>query len=293
MRDERTGLGIFLMLTAWLFFAVTDTSVKWLVMAGIPAMQLAFFRYFTSLLLSIGSGAARGKLFDRLSRRDLVLVTIRGSLLVVATVLNFIALNYLPLSVTSTIMNAAPIMVTFLAVPLLGERVGPWRWAAVILGFIGVVIVIRPFGEGFHWATILIVINAVGLALFSILTRQMAGRVTPQTMQFFMGGLGSVTLLPFVYSYWTVPGSAVEWFGMAAVGLWAWIGHEMFSRAHIHAEANLLMPFSYVFILYVTVGGFFLFGSVPDAPTLIGAAVIVGSGLLIWWRETRRKSQIG
>ena len=288
-RDDRTGVGIVLMLTAWAFFALTDTSVKWLVLAGLPAMQLAFVRYLVSFLLSLGNGIRHGQVFPPLPRRDVALVVLRGSLLVLATVFNFIALNYLPLSVTSTIMNASPILVTILAIPLLGERVGPWRWVAVILGFIGVLIVIRPFGEAFHWATLLILANATGLALFSIMTRQMAGRITPQTMQLYMGALGTVVLLPFALWFWTMPESALQWVTMVAIGLWAWAGHEMFSRAHLHADANVLSPYGYVFILYVTVGGFLLFGHVPDGATLIGAAIIVASGLLIWWREGKKR----
>lgn len=288
-RDDRTGLGITLMLMAWAFFALTDTSVKWLVLAGLPAMQLAFTRYFVALLLSVGYGLRQGQLTPAISRRDIVLVTVRGSLLVMATVFNFIALNYLPLSVTSTIMNASPILVTILAIPLLGERVGPWRWVAVILGFLGVLIVIRPFGEAFHWATLLVVLNATGLALFSILTRQMAGRISPQTMQLYMGALGTIVLLPFAIWFWTTPATLVQWIAMAGVGLWAWAGHEMFSRAHLHADANVLSPFGYVFILYVTISGFLLFGHVPDGATLIGAAIIIASGLLIWWREGKRR----
>lgn len=289
-RDDRTGLGILLMLIAWGFFAVTDTSVKWLVLAGIPAMQLAFFRYFVSLLLSLGNGLRQGQLSPAIPARDIALVTLRGSLLVLATVLNFIALNYLPLSVTSTIMNAAPILVTIFAIPLLGEKVGPWRWVAVILGFIGVLIVIRPFGAAFHWATLLILCNATGLALFSIMTRQMAGRITPQTMQLYMGLLGTTVLLPFAIWFWTTPSTPLQWAAMAAVGFWAWAGHEMFSRAHLHADANVLSPFGYVFILYVTVGGYLLFGQIPDGATLLGAAIIVTSGLIIWWREGNRRT---
>lgn len=289
MRTSRTGLGIMLMLTAWMFFAITDTTVKVLVLAGIPAMQIAFFRYAVSFGLSLGDGLRHGRFFSGLERRDILLVTLRGSILVLATVLNFIALNYLPLSVTATIMNASPILVTILAIPLLGERVGPWRWAAVIVGFVGVLIVIRPFGQSFHWATLLIVGNATGLALFSILTRQMAGRITPQTMQLYMGALGTCVLLPFVIWFWTPPESALHWAGLLCVGFWAWAGHELFSRAHLHAEAGVLSPFGYVFILYMTLGGYLAFNNIPDAPTLLGAAIIVASGLLIWWREGKRR----
>lgn len=288
-RDDRIGLGIVLMLAAWALFAMTDTTVKWLVLGGIPAMQLAFCRYAVAFGLSLANGARHGAYFSGIDRRDIWLVSLRGSLLVMATVFNFIALNYLPLSVTSTIMNTSPILVTLLAIPLLGERVGPWRWGAVILGFLGVLIVIRPFGADFHWATLLILANATGLALFSILTRQMAGRVTPQTMQLYMGALGTAVLLPFALWTWTTPGTLVEWAGLVAIGAFAWAGHEMFSRAHLHAEAGVLSPFGYVFILYMIVAGYLAFGAVPDAATLIGAAIIVASGLLIWWREGKRR----
>ncbi len=284
--DQRAGLGIGMMLVAWAFFATTDTSVKWLVLAGIPAMQLAFMRYAVSLVLSLANGAVRGEMYQTLPRRDVVLLVVRGLLLAVATLLNFIALNYLPLSVTSAIMNSSPIIVAVLAVPLLGERVGPWRIAAVLVGFIGVLVVIRPFGAQFHWATLLILSNATGLAFFSILTRKLSGHVTPQTMQIVMGVVGTVLLLPGAWVTWVSPDTAMDWAILIGVGLWAWIGHEIFSRAHQHAEANLLMPFSYSFILYLTVSGYLVFGTVPDSWTLIGAATIVISGLVIWWRES-------
>lgn len=290
-RDDRVGLGISLALIAWALFAVTDISVKWLVVAGIPAMQLAFFRYFVSFVLSLGNGIRQGQVFPVIARRDVLLVTLRGSLLVAATIFNFIALKYLPLSVSSTIMNTAPILVTVLAIFVLGEQVGPWRWAAVVIGFVGVVIVIRPFGASFHWATLLMLGNATGLALFAILTRQMAGRVAPQTMQLYMGALGSVVLFPFALWFWTPPTSAADWSLMLAIGFFAWFGHELFSRAHLHAEANVLSPFGYLFIIYLTAGGYLLFGTIPDTPTLIGATIIVASGILIWWREGKKRSR--
>lgn len=288
-RDDRVGLGILLMLAAWALFAMTDTTVKWLVVGGIPAIQLAFARYAVAFGLSLANGARHGVYFAGIDRRDILLVSLRGSLLILATVFNFIALNYLPLSVTSTIMNTSPILVTLFAMPILGERVGPWRWGAVTLGFLGVLIVIRPFGAEFHWATLLILANATGLALFSILTRQMAGRVTPQTMQLYMGALGTFVLLPFALWTWTTPDTGPQWAGLIAIGCLAWAGHEMFSRAHLHAEAGVLSPFGYVFILYMIAGGYLVFDAVPDATTLIGAAIIVASGLLIWWREGKRR----
>ncbi|NND20764.1 MAG: DMT family transporter [Silicimonas sp.] len=287
-RQDRAGLGIALTLIAWFCFSLTDTSVKWLLLAGLASVQLAFMRYATSFALSLAAGLARGRLFDPIPRRDMILVLIRAALLVFATLFNFIALNYLPLSVTSTILNAYPIIGTALAIPLLGERVGPWRIGAVIAGFIGVVIVIRPFGAEFHWATLLMLSNAVFMAFFGILTRQLSGSVSPQSMQITMGGLGTIVLaVPGVLS-WTSPVGAIEWAILLGVGTAAWIGHELFSRASLYAEANVLMPFSYIFILYLAITGFLVFGTVPDTATFLGAGIIISSGLLIWWRERKR-----
>ena len=184
-----------------------------------------------------------------------------------------------------SILNSSPIILTALAVPLLGERVGPFRWVAVLVGFLGVLIVIRPFGADFHWAALLMLVNAFAMALFAILTRKLSGSISTQTMQIYMGALGSVVLLPGALLTWQAPAGPLDWALMCGVGLWAWIGHEIFGRAHAFAEASVLMPFSYAFILYLTVAGFLVFGTVPDTATLVGAAIIVASGLVIWWRE--------
>ena len=288
-RADRVGLGIGLILLAFLFFAAVDTTVKWLALAGLPAMQLAFMRYLVAFLLSVGRGMQHGTVFEWQDRRVMSLVLLRGALLVLATAFNFMALGYLPLSVTSSILNSAPIILTALAVPLLGERVGPFRWAAVIVGFIGVLIVIRPFGEAFHWATLLMVVNAIAMALFAILTRLLSGRVATQTMQVYMGALGTgVLLIPAVLT-WQSPTTPAAWMLLFAIGVFAWVGHEIYGRAHAFAEASVLIPFNYSFIIYLTLAGLVVFGDVPDALVLLGAAIIIGSGLVIWWRETRRK----
>lgn len=285
-RADRVGLGIGLILLAFLCFAAVDTTVKWLALAGLPALQLAFMRYFIAFLFSLGRGLQHGTVFEWQGRHVMSLVLIRGALLVIATVFNFIALGYLPLSVTSSILNSAPIILTALAVPLLGERVGIFRWVAVIVGFIGVLIVIRPFGEAFHWATLLMVVNAIAMALFAVLTRILSGRIATQTMQIYMGALGTAVLLIPAVLTWQSPSGTTEWAWLLAIGGFAWIGHEIYGRAHAFAEASVLIPFNYSFIVYLTIAGLVVFGDMPDAMVLLGAAIIIGSGLVIWWRET-------
>jgi drug/metabolite transporter (DMT)-like permease len=285
-RADRAGLGIVLMLLAWAFFASVDTAAKWLALLGVPALQLAFMRYAVSFGLSLTMGIRKGAFFEWPDTRVMGLVVLRAVLLILATVLNFTALAYLPLAVTATLMNSAPLILTALAVPLLGERVGPFRWAAVILGFVGVVVVIRPLDGAFHWASLLVLINATALALFAILTRLLSGRIATQTMQLYMGAIGTAALILPALAVWQMPQTALEWGLLFSLGAFAWTGHEIYSRAHAFAEASVLVPFNYAFIVYLTIAGYLVFDDIPEAPVLFGAAIIIASGLIVWWRET-------
>lgn len=284
-REDNAGKGIALMLTAYLLFSFTDTSVKWLSLAGIPAMQLAFMRFGVHLALSTGPMLGRDHSGWTAPRAQAALMLLRGGLLLVSTSTNFIALRYLDLTVVAAIQFSSPILVCALSVPLLGERVGPWRWGAIVLGFLGVLIVVRPWSAEFHPAAMLSVISATSLALFSILTRRLAGVAAPRTMQLYGGLVGTVVLLPVAIWVWQAPATPLDWGLMFAVGLFAWSGHHFFSRAHGYAPASVLMPFSYSFLIYLAISGFLVFGTVPDVMTLTGAAVIALAGLTIWWRE--------
>ncbi|GFE65479.1 DMT family transporter [Litoreibacter roseus] len=285
--EDRAQLGIVMMLVAYLSFSFIDTSVKWLVIAGLPALQLAFVRYAGHFLISIGTIARGGIGPERFATEHPWTVLLRGALLVSSTAFNFISLNYLPLTVTSAIMFSAPIIVCALSMPLLGERVGPWRWLAIVVGFAGVLVVIRPGGAAFHWAMLLSIYNAFALALYSILTRKLAGVVATETLQLYGSALGTITLLPFAWAVWQNPVGAVDWFIMFALGLWGWGGHELLTRAHAFAPASTLMPYTYSFMIYLTISSYLIFDHVPDQATVLGALIIIASGLLIWARERR------
>lgn len=288
-RQDRAALGMGMMLAAWSLFSVVDTSVKWLVALGLPALQLAFVRYAVAAALSVAMGARGGLGLTRVTRAQLWLLLVRAGLLISATVLNFVALRFLPLTITASVMFAAPFIVCALSGPLLGERVGPWRWAAIALGFAGVLVVIQPFGASFHWATLLCVYTATALALFSILTRRLAGEVHSQTMQLYMGVMGTVLLFPTAVWTWTSPETLRDWILLAAIGGCAWAGHELFGRAHSFAEASFLTPFQYSFLLFMSLASFLVFGEVPTWTTLAGAVLIVAAGLIIWARESSRE----
>lgn len=287
--QDRAALGIAMTLGAYAFFSLIDTSVKWLVIAGLPAFQLAFMRYLPHVIISTVLVLRQGVSLSSFQTDKLGLVMLRAFLLSSATLFNFISLKYLSLTVTGSIMFSAPIIVCALSWPLLGERVGPWRWGAILLGFVGVLIVIRPFDAAFHWIALLNVYNAVSLALYSIITRKISGVVAAETMQFYMGAFGAILLAPFAYSVWVPPENALQWGLLIGIGVWGWAGHEVFSRAHSYAPANTLMPYTYSFLIYLALASYVVFNDVPDGWTILGATIIVSSGFIVWWRTSRKE----
>lgn len=287
-RQDKAQLGIAMMMLAYLFFSLIDVSVKWMMMLGVPVMQLAFMRYFGHFSIAVARSIKDGSADFYVARPYISLVLLRSFLVVLATTLNFYALNFLSLTVKGSIMFSSPIVVCALSGPLLGERVGRWRWFAILMGFCGVLLVMRPFGAEFHWATLLIMHNAIAFGVFSIITRKLSGDVPAKTMQLYLGGLGTVTLLPLGIWTWQNPETFLGWAIMLSLGFWAWLGHEAFAHAHRFAAAHVLMPFTYSGLIYLAILGFLVFGSSPDSMTLLGAFIIVISGLIIWWRESLR-----
>ena len=285
--EDRPQLGILMMLMAWFLFSVVDTSAKWLVLAAYPAMQITFMRYFGHFVISLVMIARGGVTRDRFQTGHAGLVVLRTLLLITATMSNFVALAYLPLTVTSAIMFSSPILVCLLSFTVLGERVGPWRLFAILIGFLGVLIVIRPWGASFHPAMLLACYNALSLAFYSILTRRLAGIVATDTLQFYMGAIGTFVMLLFALWSWQAPQNSLDWGLLIGVGAFGWAGHQLLTNAHRYGSANTLMPYTYSFMIYLAVMGYLVFDHVPDIWTIVGALVIVGSGLIIWKREQR------
>ena len=244
-RQNNAAVGIFLMLSAWGLFAVVDTSAKWLVLASISTVQVVFMRYAVQFGCSLIGAAGPFSVTRKMGQKTFFLLSFRAILLVVCTFFNFIAIKYLSLTMTSAIMFSSPIIVAALSIIFLREVVDIWKILAILLGFLGILIIVRPFDSEFHWAALLCVHNAIALAVFSLITRQLSGVVTASTMQFFAGGLGTVIFLPLVLIYWESPASLFTWVLMFFMGLIAWAGHEVFARAHLFSTAATLMPFSY------------------------------------------------
>ena len=287
-KQDRALFGIILMVIAYLIFSFIDVSAKWLAIAGLPAMQLAFMRYVGHMAISTGLLVPEGDFGLLFWPNYLVVVIFRGSLLMGSPILTFIVVQYLPLTLTSTILFSAPIIICLLSWPLLGEKVGYWRWSAIMLGFIGILVTIRPFDSDFHYAAFYSLGGAFCFALYSILTRRLAGEISVDVMQFHSGFVGTVVLLPFAILSWQSPDTMMDWAIMIMLGVFGWMGHQLLTHAHSFAAANVLTPFGYSFILFLTTWSYLVFDHLPDIWTVIGASIIITSGLIIWFREMKK-----
>lgn len=270
-------------------FAFCDAIAKWLNQTSDPLMT-AWARYASNVLLvSIFLNPLTVPGILRSNRLGLQIL--RSAILVGSTVLNFFALLYLQLTQTMTIQFAMPLLVALLAGPILGEWPGRRRLVAITVGFLGVLVVARPFSGGMHPAALLTVAGTVLYALYAIITRTLAAYDRTPTTVFYSGLVGVLIMTPILPFVWVEPPSLLHWGLMLAIGAVAGAGHWFLILAHARAPAPVLSPFIYTQLIWMALLGYLVFGDVPDRWTLAGAAIVIGSGLyLLWWERQQRRS---
>lgn len=281
--------GILLMISAFAVFSCLDTAAK-VLGESYPVPMVVFARYIGALLLSVIPVVITAGFGSFRTKRPGLQIS-RSVLLIAGTSMNFTALTFLPLAQTSSIMFAAPLVVCALSVPLLGEKVGPRRWAAVVIGFIGVLIIIRPGTGGFHWAAMLSVGATICTAVYQIATRKVAASDSAETTLIYTSLVGSALIAPVTPFHWVMPDLPAAGL-MVFLGICGAFGHYLLIRAHHLAPAPTLAPFSYTAILWMTLLGFIVFGDVPSLWTLLGGTVVVGSGIYVLHRERKLEKQV-
>ena len=289
--ESRANFGILLVLMSQLVLLVLDVSAKWLSVEGLPTTEIVFMRYgmhFLLLLLLFLPVSGR-QLFVS---NNLKLEILRGTCLLITTGLNFLAMRYLPLTVTSAIQFTSPLIICALSGPLLGEAVGWRRWLAIAVGFCGILIIVRPGSEAFQPAALLSLGCAVFLALFSILTRKLAGVDSAQNQQFYAGAMPIILLLPVAFTDWTWPSQPISWVAFFIMGAAGLGGHFLNSVAHRFATPATLAPFSYLSLVYLSIASWLIFNQPPDEWFVLGVAIIVMSGLYIWLRERQLAKRV-
>lgn len=288
--EDRRLAGIFLMLLAFLVFTGIDSCAKWLIQAGLPPLQVVFVRYAVHAVLICAVFLPREGAGLFTSSHPKVELA-RSAALLGSTIFNFLALQYLPLTLTSAIFFTVPLWICALSVPLLGEAVGPRRWTAVVIGFSGVLVATRPWGSDVHWAVLLSIAAALSASLYGILTRRLAGVDATATQQIYGAGVATLVIAPIGLSDWHWPVAGVDWAAFAMIGVLGFVGHWMLTVAHRFAAAAVLAPFVYVQIVYMTAASWAIFGQSPDIWVLAGAAIVLASGLYIWLRERQLARQ--
>lgn len=288
-REDRTQGGVLLMLLAVAFFTCIDSSAKLLILAGLPALQVVFARYTGHFLVAVVLFGLRDPSSFRSHApwRQLL----RSAFLLGSTILNFMALKFLPITVTTTIMFAGPIAITLLAIPILGEKVGMRRLIAVCTGFVGVLVVMQPWGAEFHPAMFLTLGGLVCASFYFIMTRMLADIEANATQQLWSSGLAALALLPFVFQDWTWP-TGTTWIPFLLIGCFGAAGHICATIAHRLADASILAPVIYVQLFMAAFAGWWLFDTLPTLYTLGGGSIIIASGLYIWQRERAVRGKV-
>ena len=285
-KTQHVFKGVLFFITAIFFISVVDTICK-LFTKELHAIQIVW-GYFLGINLTLWVFFfLKGKKLSNLRTTDRpILQILRPAFLVCSISSLFLGLTYLPLAEATAIGFVAPLFITVLSVPILKEKVGIHRWAAVVVGLIGVLIIIRPGSDFWHFISIMPLLGALFFALFQILTRLLSGTEKTHTTLFYtgLGGLfWSSLIVPFV---WVAP-SQIHGLVFLATGTLGALAHLCMINAFDFAEASLLAPYNYTKLLWVAVFGYLVFGDIPSFEMWIGSGIIASAGLYVLYRERK------
>jgi drug/metabolite transporter (DMT)-like permease len=212
---------------------------------------------------------------------------LRALMFIAMTGINFWALQYLQLTVTSSIFFSVPIMIALASASLLGEKLDAGRWIAILAGFAGVLVIIRPGSAEFHPAMLASVVNAMLYAAFMMMTRRLAAYDSPETIQYLPAVGAAIGLAPFALAAWQSPSGWLEWTVACLLGVLGGCGHYLLALAHRYAPASVIAPFLYQQVFYMALFGYLVFGEIPSPGLWLGAAIVIGSGLYLFYRERK------
>ncbi|MCG8357986.1 MAG: DMT family transporter [Kiloniellales bacterium] len=293
-REVETG--ILFMVVGMLLVPGIDAIAK-VLSASVPAGQVAWARFFFQTLYLAPFALMAGPIA---LNRWLWIHVLRGLLLALATLFFFWSVKYLPLADAISIFFVSPLILTLLAALFLGETIGWRRLSAVLVGFAGALLIVQPSYAVFGWASVLPLGAALTFATYLVLTRRLARVERATTMQFYAGAFGCLALslalwagaeadIPVIDPIWP---TAWEWGLMAGLGVIGTGAHILVVHAFRRAPPSVLAPFQYLEIISATLLGLLIFGDFPSPTTWLGIAIIVASGLYVFYRErkTARRS---
>jgi drug/metabolite transporter (DMT)-like permease len=279
---QRPGLAIALMLAAMLAFAAMDAVSK-LLAAHLSIPQILWVRYIFYTLF-VAAMLRKPGLWATLQSGQPWLQLARAMLIIIENGMFVLAFTLMPLADMHAIAAASPLIVVALSVPMLGEKVGLRRWMAVLAGFAGVLLIVRPGFQTLDWRFAVAVAGTSLWALYQVLVRMCARTDSSETTWAWTAVVGLVatsTVGPFV---WVWP-DAHGWWLLLLIAVLGTLSHLALIKALGYAEAGSLQPYSYTLLIWAAVFGVIVFGDIPDRWTIAGATVIILSGLYAWHRE--------
>jgi drug/metabolite transporter (DMT)-like permease len=290
---DNPRLGILLILTSTVSFALMNAVVK-LVSGHLGPVEIGFFRQLFSLIPVVSLVIHQGGPSMLRTQRPFGHL-FRGLIGNSAMIIFFLSVAKLPLADANALSFASPLFITALSMPLLGEAVGKHRWSAVIVGFAGVMVMTNPGGNWFSGnagvGAGMGVLAAFMSALMTITIRQLNKTEPPVRIVFYFATIGTILFGGLLSIFWVTP-TLPELGGLVLVGLIGGLSQLLMTYAYRHAPASTLAPFGYVSILWSTVLGYLIWSELPGPRIMVGATIVITSGLYIIYRETRQRSQV-
>ena len=282
-RGHNIGRAVLYMALAMALIPCLNASAKYLG-HGYSTVEIVWARYAGHFVYMIVAFFPR-RGFALFYTKRLGTQVLRSALLVSSTGIYFTALHYTDLPTAAVISFVAPFMITALSFVMLGEPVGPRRWAAVGLGFLGALVILRPGVGVVHLASFLVLISSACSALYQLLTRSLAARDSAETSNTYIAVVGFLLTSLAVPFFWQTPRSPLDLLLFVGLGIFGGFGHYFIVKALEWGPAAVIAPLNYAQLVGTVIIGYFAFDEWPDLGTWIGAAVIIGSGLYIFYRE--------
>ncbi len=290
---DNARLGILLIVASSISFALMNAVVK-LVSGHLGPVEIGFFRQLFSLVPVVSMVIHQGGPSMLRTQRPFGHL-FRGLIGNSAMIIFFLSVAKLPLADANALSFASPLFITALSMPLLGEAVGKHRWSAVIVGFAGVMVMTNPGGNWFSGnagvGAGMGVLAAFMSALMTITIRQLNKTEPPVRIVFYFATIGTILFGGLLTIFWVTP-MLPELGGLMVVGLTGGLSQLLMTYAYRHAPASTLAPFGYVSILWSTALGYLIWSELPGPRILIGASIVIASGLYIIYRETRQRARI-
>ncbi|MEQ1902123.1 MAG: DMT family transporter [Devosia sp.] len=284
---ENTGRGILLALAATLVFSTQDATSKFLV-ASVSPFQMTMMRFWAFAAFSLILVLRQGPVREAFRSRQPIAQALRGLLLLADIWMYMLALRTVHLDEVQAITLIYPLLVTLAAIPILGERVGIFRISAVVVGFIGALVIVRPGGVPLDWGVAFAVGSGACYALYIVLTRKVSATDSATTSMFYVGAVGLVVSSAVGIFFWQ-PLDLQSGLLIGYIMLTGVVAHGMMILALSMAPASMLQPFNYTSLPWAILLSYFLFHHLIDPWSLLGAAIIVGAGLVVMARERMRK----